>query len=479
MNYESGMCFVCTQLIRRCLRTCGRSGRQGVPANVTAQGGVMEVTLPSKGSSPQTGSVRRNFSWTMLGNIIYAACQWATLVVLAKLGTPEVVGRFAFAFALTAPVIMLCNLQLTPVIASDANHDYRFADYLALRLITMALAMLVVLGIAATQYQSPEVAFTIVAVGLAKIFDSISDIHYGLSQKYERFEIVARSLLMRSTLGLSTLGIVFYLTGSIMWATIGLAMSSAAVCFAYDVWTPRRLARNLAGQPQKDGGPGAGQRLPIDTKAIRRLAVLTLPMGFVMMLISLNTNIPRYFVERYLGEHSLGIFSAMVYTMTAATLVVAAVCQAAIPRLAKHYRAGDSTGYCAMLAKMVGVGAAIGGLGVVSVLLGGKWMLKVFYGPEYAQHWNVFVLISAAYAAWSVQRFLDSGMTVARQFRIQVPLFMLVGVVTAFGCIWLIPRHGLVGAAEVLLIANIVLMLGALLVNIQVLAKLRRQSNDA
>jgi hypothetical protein len=30
-------------------------------------------------------SLRRNFSWTLAGNVVYAGCQWGMLVALAKL----------------------------------------------------------------------------------------------------------------------------------------------------------------------------------------------------------------------------------------------------------------------------------------------------------------------------------------------------------------------------------------------------------
>ena len=37
-------------------------------------------------------TLRRNFSWTFVGNLVYSGCQWGMLVVLAKLGSPGMVG---------------------------------------------------------------------------------------------------------------------------------------------------------------------------------------------------------------------------------------------------------------------------------------------------------------------------------------------------------------------------------------------------
>ena len=64
-------------------------------------------------------SLRTAVAWTFAGNTIYAACQWAMLVIVAKLGSADAVGVFALAFAVTAPVMLLTGLQLRAVQATD------------------------------------------------------------------------------------------------------------------------------------------------------------------------------------------------------------------------------------------------------------------------------------------------------------------------------------------------------------------------
>ena len=72
----------------------------------------------------------------LAGNMVYAACQFGMLSVLAKLGSPSIVGQYALGLAITAPVFMLTNLQLRGVQATDARHEFAFADYFTLRLIS-------------------------------------------------------------------------------------------------------------------------------------------------------------------------------------------------------------------------------------------------------------------------------------------------------------------------------------------------------
>ena len=88
-------------------------------------------------------SLGRNISWTLVGNLVYAASQWGMLILLARLATPQIVGQYALALAVSAPVFMALNLQLRGVQATDAAQDFRFGDYLRLRLITTVLALIV------------------------------------------------------------------------------------------------------------------------------------------------------------------------------------------------------------------------------------------------------------------------------------------------------------------------------------------------
>lgn len=90
---------------------------------------------------PAALSLRHNFSWTVIGNLVYALCQWGMLIVLAKLLSPEAVGQFALGLAITAPILLFTSLKLRSVLATDVGDQYRFADYLWLRLLTTLAAL--------------------------------------------------------------------------------------------------------------------------------------------------------------------------------------------------------------------------------------------------------------------------------------------------------------------------------------------------
>lgn len=378
------------------------------------------------------------------------------LSALAKLGTPEMVGRFSLGLAITAPVIMFTNLQLRAVQATDAKREYTFGDYLGLRLIMTVLALVIIAGITLITGYPLETTLVILVVGLAKAFESISDVFYGLLQQRERMDRIAQSMMIKGVLSLTVLTIVVYLTRSVLWGVVGLAMTWALVLLAYDIRSGALILRQSANAP----GEALQPRWVMGVMG--RLAWLALPLGIVMMLISLNTNIPRYFVEAYWGERELGIFAAMAYLVVAGTTVVSALGQSASPRLAKHYADGNKPAFRSLLLKLIGVGALLGVAGVLIALVAGRYILSLLYTPEYGERSDILVLVMMAAGIAYIASFLGYGMTAARYFRVQTPLFAVVMAISTAACFFLIPTGGLRGAAVALIIAASVQMVCSL-----------------
>ena len=83
------------------------------------------VTFPT--APVKALSLQQNFAWTTVGNAAYSACQWALVCLLAKLGSPEMVGQYALGLAVTTPVLMLGQLNLRAVLATDVAERHTAA----------------------------------------------------------------------------------------------------------------------------------------------------------------------------------------------------------------------------------------------------------------------------------------------------------------------------------------------------------------
>lgn len=419
---------------------------------------------PSANALPAALSLRVNFSWTFVGNVVYAACQWAMLVVMARLGSREMVGEFGLVLAITGPVFMFANLRLWHIQATDATVQYRFGDYLGLRLITTAMALVFIASFLPFPRFRWETALALLAFGVAKAFDSLSEINYGLLMQCERLDRIAKSMMMKGPLSLVALGLGIYMTGNVVWGVVGMALALALILSFYDI---RSTALVLKGWPKGISASGGAcvQDFSIcphwERDVLVELAWVALPLGIVTLLISLNVNIPRYFVEGFLGKRELGIFVALASFQQVGPTVVTALGSSASARLSRYYAAGESIGFRDLLLKLVGVSAILGAAGVVVALVAGQEILALIYGPQYA-FGGLLVWLMAAAGIDYVASTLHFAMMAARYFRIQLPLFLTVTGVVVLACLWLVPLYGLSGAAMAILLASVVRALGSL-----------------
>jgi len=387
-------------------------------------------------------SLRRNFAWTSFGNIVFSGCNWAMILVIAKFGTPRMVGQYAIGQAVTGPIIVFAQLKLRYLLISDSDQSYyRFGDYLGLRMIAITLAMAVIAAITLGGHCG-ETAVVILAMGAFGSVEALSDIIYGLMQKNEQMRLIALSMAFRGPLWLATMAAAVYLTRGLLWGVIGLSFISVLVLVLFDIPNGARLLSETAagGQP---GDPTPAPSL----RRYARLAWLALPIGLTVMVNSLSGNISRYYLEENVGEYGLGIFAVVASLGGIVRTVTGALCQSVCPRLARLYAGGHRAGFISLLWKFIGISALVGAVPLAACVVAGEDILSLLFKPEYAREVEVLVWLMASGVQDCILSGLGTGLTAARYFRLQVPL-SIVGLLTAaLTSHLLIPSGGLRGAA--------------------------------
>jgi len=408
-------------------------------------------------------SMRSNFTWTIFGSGIYGVCQWGMLIALAKLGSAEMVGRFALGLAICAPVVMFTNMQLRNVQATDAKGEYQLSDYLTLRLWSSTLALVVIGVITLIAQYRFEVTAVVIIIALAKVVESISDALFGFLQKHERLDLVSLSMMVKGPASLAALAALIYWTNNVLWGAAGMLLVWSTILLTYDLSNVRRLQKTLGESKSLEWS-----RIlrPKQLATARRLAWLSLPLGIVGLLDSLNVNVPRYIIERVLGEAALGHFAAMAYVIVAGNMIVAALAHSAAPRLSQTYTR-DIEEFKSLVWKLVQFGSVLGLAGVLIALFWGRQFLTLLYTAEYAVHAQVFVWLMLAAAFGFLARFLVCSMTAARCFKAQAPLYAIALLVLAALSVWLVPQAGLLGAAYSICLGMAVLFLGTVGINIR------------
>lgn len=414
----------------------------------------------------------KGFSWVFAGMLVYVLSQWGMISVLSKLGNPEVVGIFSLGLAITTPIIVFSGLQLRQIQATDARADYKFGEYMRLRSFTIVLALSTITGVVLIAGYSWETVLIVIAVAASRAFESVSEIFYGFLQKRERMDIVARSMMIKGPATLLAFGAGFYITGSLLWAALAMAVSWAGVVAGYDLRKSLPLLMKERQEGQKFLS-NSSERL----RRMARLAWLAFPLGIAIGLSTLTVNIPRYFVEYHLDAHAMGIFSAIAYIMIATRPITGALGQSASPRLSRYYTEGQRGAFISLVLKLFLVSAAIGAAGIIVVLIAGQWILSILYTPEYAEYIGLFAIIMVAAAFDYVAILLNFAMTATRRLRSQSILQVGVVAVTVLGCVVLIPQAGLLGAGIAVIMGKLFQTVIAFGIVSHALVALRRTTN--
>ncbi|MBI3463695.1 MAG: hypothetical protein HY000_11660 [Planctomycetes bacterium] len=409
--------------------------------------------------SPQ--SIARNVLWSFSGNVLLAFCQWAIVVVLARLGTPHTVGVFALALAVATPVILLASLSLRTYQVTDTGCDYAFSEYITIRVIAMALAIMAIGGIAFAVY-GVDVAWVIVLVGVAKALDAVSDICQGALQQAERLDLMARSMILSGVLSLAGLTAGILATGRLHWGVMGMIAASALTLGSYNLPQAWSIVRQRSSA-------SLGKSSAWRPRALTWLAWSALPLTLAHTLTALNANVPRYYIEEYLREAELGVFAALSYCVMAGQTVLSAVAQTLLPRLSALRAAGDFSGYRRLLSKSL-LAVTVGGAAlVVAAAVFGEPVLRVIYGAAYATRMDVFLWLTLGMAISFPVWLVDAAISSARRFRVQFPIMAVSLASSAVACGMWIPRYGLVGAAWSICLALSMMLVLKTLVLIQVL----------
>ena len=317
-------------------------------------------------------SLRITFTWTLVGNVVYALCQWGMISSLAKLGTTAAVGQFALALAITAPVFMLTNLLLRAIQATDARSEFEFANYFTLRATSTLLALVIILGIVLVARYDTEIIIVVMLMRAARAVESCTDVIAGLLQKNERLDQVAISMMLKGSLSVAAFSATYFYRRNVAAAAASLCATWLLVFLGYDLQLARKLLRT------------GGKFFCWNSQRLLHLAKLAVPLGIVTAMSSFNFNVPRYALSHYRGASELGIFSALAYLVVVMTLIVNALAQSAVVRLSKYFATGRSAEFSRLLVRMSSLCILAAAIGMALCKVMGHAALRLLSGGEYA-----------------------------------------------------------------------------------------------
>ena len=381
--------------------------------------------------------------WLVGGNFVFAFSQWVILIFFARMTNQENLGQYALALAIVTPIFAVGNLQLRPLYILDVNSEqkYTYTHFYYLRLICsfIALACCLVLGL----FFNVSI-LVLLLVGLLKFFESYSDIIYAYYNAHDQTQLISKSLFLKGTLSVLAVAVGLYLfdfyTALILFLIVYLV-----------VWL---FIDNLYIQKTQEI-----KKMSLDLGIMKS----AIPMGISLGIVTLQSNIPRLFLDQYASIEAVGIFTVLSYFIIVGSIFINSICQYLSPRLTHAWN--HNRAYFKKLLSMALLIA--GGLGLIAIFLSyfmGEFVLNLVYGAEYVAYTDAFVLTMVAGFILYLATVLGYTLTAIGFIKQQVYLFSIVLIFSVLVSYLCIPEYGIIGGIYTLMVSYLVQCVLSLLV---------------
>lgn len=374
--------------------------------------------------------------WSLAGALSHGFAQWLVVVIIARLATPAAVGGYAFAQAVVVPIFFFLNFQLRELLATDQERSFRLRSYICLRLSTAVLGVFVSMMVGIWSGRAREAPLMVFLVAAIHAADSFSHVIFGRLQQQERLDLVSRSLLLRSVMGVCALACTMAATRSVV---VGLAALLATRVISLAAVDLGRLLADL----NSGSAHASCRRTAVEVGVLIKMG---LPLGLATSLTAVSAQVPVYLTEIYVGQDGVGLYAAAAQLVAVGGLVVGAIGQAVSPRAARYWASGEWRMLQRLCLRSIGGVFILGILGILASCAIGDWIVSHVYGPSFAGAGHLTVL-AASGALAMLASMINFLLTAARSLVFQVVaacvgtlLAVLVGGV-------LIKPMGVVGAA--------------------------------
>lgn len=249
----------------------------------------------------------------VLGSIAFAAMQWLILVCISKFLGVEFAGAFSYYLAIFAPLAILCALNLKSVYSADITNKFTLEEYESVR----GLFIFIYIGIGSILLAVEKEYFLIgLMIFSIKFVEVCSELIYGVWVRSGEPQKFGYSKILKFIIFLA---LVFFLitTKEEKYVYLVYPLAFFLGFFIFDL----RFS---------------GVKLKFNFALVKSIFLHVFPFVLTSALISLNTSLPRFFIDFYYDKKMMAEFMYLIYFITIATLPLSSIFQAMLPIINKN-----------------------------------------------------------------------------------------------------------------------------------------------
>jgi O-antigen/teichoic acid export membrane protein len=348
--------------------------------------------------------LKKNFLYNTIGSGFYLGCQWLVTILGVRMSGYDDAGILSLAISITNVFASVAFYGMRSYQVSDLKPKYQIGEYVASRVITSALALvLCVVFVLLNPYTIYE-SLCIILYMVFKLSEAAVDILHGIDQKLWRLDIAGRSYIARGFLSLAAFTLIMLSTGNLLLSIIGMLVCGYIVIIFYDVIK----TRGLVGSVKPD----------FSFENIKKLLTECFPLLILLLLASFLPMIPRYLLELHYGNEIIGIYGSVATPTIVIQVAATFVFTPLIPLFAEHRQKGNHRLFIKLFNKSLIVIGALSIVALIVGVVGGDPILRLLFGNnEIARYTYLFVPVIICTILTAFCWFLNTILTVFRNFK--------------------------------------------------------------
>ena len=320
-------------------------------------------------------SLAKNMLWSSVGNLVYCICLWAITILTVRLCSYDQAGYLSLAMSASSTCATIGLFSMRNYQISDIESEFSVSEYVGSRFFTCLLSVVFCL-VYCLRSSSLYQALCILAFMTIRIAECGVDVIHGVDQKYGRYDIIGKSLLIRGLMTVVVFTCCMITMNDLLFSLTVTGVVNIIVMIVYDV---RKTQHFESIKPSFD---------------IRKISVLLkkcVPLVIMSFLLSTIPLIPKSSLQTLVSNEMLGIYSSIGSPTLVVQVFATYAFNPLLPKLAEYYTRKDYDRFLQVFHKLFVILIAFSFFIILSASLLGRFGLSILYGKAILEHYNLFI----------------------------------------------------------------------------------------
>lgn len=363
--------------------------------------------------------MKKNVMWNTVGSIFYCFCQWLITIVVVHIASYADAGYLSLAMTTSSSFSAISLFSMRNYQVSDVMGEFRTDTYVGSRVLTCVIALVscTVVGFWSNSLQQ---ALCINAFMLVRVAEGIVDVLHGINQKYEKYNYIGISYILRGIATIVSFVVVLIASGDLVLTLYIMAFANLLVAVVFDCRKTYSLERF---------------RLELWGRKLWELLRKCFPIVIFTFLLSLENLIPKNILQQQFGAEELGIYSSIASPTLVVQVFATVVFNPFLPNLSLLYNSGNIDKFRKVLHKIYLLMFLMCIVVCIGAMIFGRLGLTILFGKDILEYYYLFMPIVWCTILTAIIYVLSAIVVAIRRITA-----LVIGMIIDFGlCVLLSP----------------------------------------